>query len=401
VLPRATASDGERILLRTAEALKPPRSVVKVMAEDGMLSWDESVFRDEHVFEIDYLPETFHHRDQQLEGLQYALQPAIRGSRPLNAMVRGPPGTGKTTAIQKLFGELDAQRSVRTVHVNCQVDSTRYAVFSRIFEEIFEYEPPASGVSFKSLFKQITDHLTDEEEVLTVCLDDVNYLFYEGEASETLYSLLRAHETHAGAKIGALLVSSDLDLEVIAELDGRVQSVFRPEEVFFPAYDESAIVDILDERVRRGFRDGVLSTTVLDRVADLTAETGDLRVGIDLLRRAGLNAERRASDTVAIEDVETAYEQSKHVHLSRRVRGLSEPERVLLGVIADRDGERAGEVYESFHAETDLGYTRYSELVNKLDRVGLIDATYTTVEGRGRSRELSLSYDADAILDRL
>jgi cell division control protein 6 len=381
--------------------LKPSWSVVKVMAEDGMLSWDESLFRDEHVFEIDYLPETFHHRDRQLEGLQHALRPAVRGSRPLNAMIRGPPGTGKTTAIQKLFAELDGRRGVRTVRVNCQVDSTRYAVFSRIFEQIFEYEPPASGVSFKSLFKQITDHLTDEEEVLTVCLDDVNYLFYESEASETLYSLLRAHETHAGAKIGVLLVSSDLDLDVIADLDGRVQSVFRPEEVFFPAYDEGAIVDILGERVARGFRDGVLSPTVLDRVAELTAETGDLRVGIDLLRRAGLNAERRASDTVEGEDVETAYETAKHVHLSRRVRGLSDPEHTLLGTIADHDGERAGAVYEAFHDETDLGYTRYSELVNKLDSVGLVETAYTTVDGRGRSRELSLAYDADAIRDRL
>lgn len=371
------------------------------MAEDGILSWDESIFRDEHVFEIDYLPETFHHRDTQLQSLQYALRPAVRGSRPLNAMVRGPPGTGKTTAIEKLFSELDGRRSVRTVRVNCQVDSTRYAVFSRIFEAIFEYEPPASGISFKSLFEQVTDHLTDEEEVLTVCLDDVNYLFYEGEASETLYSLLRAHETHAGAKIGVLLVSSDLDLDVIAELDSRVQSVFRPEEVFFPAYDESAIVDILEERVKRGFRSGVLDATVLDRVAALTADTGDLRVGIDLLRRAGLNAEMRASDTVESEDVETAYEKSKHVHLSRRVRGLSDSERTLLGVIADHDGARAGDVYEAFHEQTDLGYTRYSELINKLDRVGLIEATYTPVEGRGRSRELSLAYDTDAILDRL
>lgn len=371
------------------------------MVEDGMLSWDESIFRDEHVFEIDYLPETFHHRDTQLENLQYALRPAVRGSRPLNAMVRGPPGTGKTTAIKKLFAELGGQHGVQTAHVNCQVDSTRYAVFSRIFETVFEYEPPASGVSFKSLFKQITDHLTDEEAVLTVCLDDVNYLFYEGEASETLYSLLRAHETHAGAKIGVLLVSSDLDLDVLTELDSRVQSVFRPEEVFFPAYDESEIVKILEERVRRGFRDGVLGSTELDRVAALTAETGDLRVGIDLLRRAGLNAERRASDTVEIEDVETAYEKSKHVHLSRRVRGLSESERALLGIIAEHDGERAGDVYEVFHDETDLGYTRYAELINKLERVGLVDATYTTVEGRGRSRELSLAYDANAILDRL
>ena len=371
------------------------------MTDDGMLSWDESVFRDEHVFEIDYLPETFLHRDTQLQSLQYALRPAVRGSRPLNSMVRGPPGTGKTTAVQKLFSELDTRRGVRTVRVNCQVDSTRYAVFSRIFEAIFEYEPPASGISFKSLFEQVTDHLTDEEEVLTVCLDDVNYLFYEDEASETLYSLLRAHETHPGAKVGVILVSSDLDLDVIAELDGRVQSVFRPEEVFFPAYGEPAIVDILDERVRRGFRDGVLGPVVIDRVAALTAETGDLRVGIDLLRRAGLNAEMRASQSVETEDVETAYEKSKHVHLSRRVRGLSDPERALLRVIAERDGERAGEVYETFREETDLGYTRYSELVNKLDQLGLVSATYTSVEGRGRSRELSLAYDADAILDRL
>jgi cell division control protein 6 len=382
--------------------LKRAGSEVKVMADDGdMLSWDESVFRDESVFEVDYLPETFHHRDDQLDGLQYALRPAVRGSRPLNAMVRGPPGTGKTTAVQKLFGELDARRGVRAVRVNCQVDSTRYAVFSRLFEAIFEYEPPASGISFKSLFEQITDHLTDEEEVLVVCLDDVNYLFYEGEASETLYSLLRAHETHAGAKVGVILVSSDLDLDVIADLDSRVQSVFRPEEVYFPAYDESEIVDILRERVERGFRTDVLGPRPLDLVAELTGETGDLRVGIDLLRRAGLNAEARGSTTVAIEDVETAYEKAKHVHLSRRLGELTEPERKLLWVIADHDGERAGTVYEAFHDETDLGYTRYSELVNKLDRLDLVDASYTDVEGRGRSRELSLAHDADVILDRL
>ena len=58
-------------------------------------------------------------------------------------------------------------------------------------------------------------------------------------------------------------------------------------------------------------------------------------------------------------------------------------------------------MYEAFHDETDLGYTRYSELVNKLDRLDLVDASYTNVEGRGRSRELSLAHDADVILDRL
>lgn len=366
-----------------------------------MLSWDETVFRDEHVFEIDYVPETFNHRETQLQSLKYALRPAVRGSRPLNTTVRGPPGTGKTTAVQKLYGELGAQSGVRTVRVNCQVDSTRYAVFSRIFEHIFEYEPPSSGISFKKLFGQITDRLVEEDEVLAVALDDVNYLFYENEASDTLYSLLRAHETHSGARIGVIIVSSDLSLDVIDELDGRVQSVFRPEEVYFPVYGVDEIVDILRGRAKRGFHDGVVGDPELDRVAELTAESGDLRVGIDLLRRAGLHAEMRASRTVTLEDVEAAYDKSKYVHLSRCLRGLSDSERALVRVIAEYDGEQAGAVYEGFHDETGLGYTRYSEIVTKLEQLGIIDTEYAEIDGRGRSRSLSLAYDTDAVLDRL
>jgi len=369
--------------------------------DDGMLSWDESVFRDEHVFEIDHVPETFRHRESQLESLKYALRPAVRGSRPLNTVVRGPPGTGKTTAVQKLFGELDGQPGVRAVRVNCQVNSTQYAVFSRLFEHIFEYEPPSSGVSFKKLFGQIADRLVEDEEVLVVALDDVNYLFYENEASDTLYSLLRAHETHAGARIGVIVVSSDLSLDAIEALDRRVQSVFRPEEVYFPVYDVDEIVDILGDRIDRGFHDGVLGAPELDRVAELTAESGDLRVGIDLLHRAGLHAEMRASRSVELEDVEAAYDKSKYVHLSRRLRGLSDSERALVRVVADHDGERAGDVYEAFREETGLGYTRYSELVNKLDQLGVLDAEYADVDGRGRSRSLSLAYDSGAVLDRL
>jgi cell division control protein 6 len=369
---------------------------------DDMLGWDESVFRDEHVLDFEYVPETFRHRDEQMETLKYALRPAVRGSRPLNVMARGPPGTGKTTAIQKLFGELQGAADVQTVRVNCQVDSTRYSVFSRLFEGIFEYEPPTSGISFKKLFGQITDRLVEEDEVLVVALDDVNYLFYENEASDTLYSLLRAHETHSGAKIGVIVVSSDLDLDVIDDLDSRVQSVFRPEDSYFPQYGEREIVDILQERIDRGFREGAIGPQELDRVAALTAESGgDLRVGIDLLRRAGLNAEMRGSTEVAVEDVEQAYETAKHVHLSRHLRGLADSERALVRVLAEHGGSQAGDVYELFHEETDLGYTRYSEIVNKLDQLGLVDAEYAEVDGRGRSRELSLAYDADAVLERL
>jgi cell division control protein 6 len=369
--------------------------------EEGMLGWDETVFRDEHVLEIDYVPEVFRHRESQLQTLQYALRPAVRGSRPLNVMVRGPPGTGKTTAVQKLFGELGGQPGVRTVRVNCQVDSTRYAVFSRVFQEIFDYEPPSSGISFKKLFGQVAERIAEDDEVLVVALDDVNYLFYEDEASDALYSLLRAHETHPGAKVGVIVVSSDLDLDVIEDLDSRVQSVFRPEEAYFSAYDREEITDILRDRIEVGFRDGAVPAPVLDKVSELTDQAGDLRVGIDLLRRAGLHSESRASKTVETEDVDAVYEEAKHIHLSRNLRALSENERALVETVADHDGEQAGDVYDTFNDTTGLGYTRYTEIVNKLDKLGLIDAEYEQLDGRGRSRSLSLTHDPEAVKERL
>ncbi|AAG20387.1 MULTISPECIES: ORC1-type DNA replication protein [Halobacterium] len=369
--------------------------------EEGLLGWGETVFRDEHVFEIDYVPEVFRHRESQLQTLQYALRPAVRGSRPLNVVARGPPGTGKTTAVQKLFGELSGQPGVQTVRVNCQVDSTRYAVFSRVFEEIFDYEPPSSGISFKKLFGQVAERIADDDEVLVVALDDVNYLFYEDEAGDTLYSLLRAHETQPGAKVGVVVVSSDLELDVIEALDGRVQSVFRPEEAYFSAYDRAEITDILRDRVEVGFREGAVAEPVLDAVGGRTDEAGDLRVGIDVLRRAGLHAESRASKTVEMEDVDAVYEDAKHVHLSRTLAALSDNERALVRTVAEQEGDRAGDVYDVFNDRTDLGYTRYTEIVNKLDELGVIDAAYEQRSGRGRSRTLRLTHDSEAVLERL
>jgi cell division control protein 6 len=58
------------------------------------------------------------------------------------------------------------------------------------------------------------------------------------------------------------------------------------------------------------------------------------------------------------------------VHLSRRLNGLSQPEVALVRAIAELDGSRAGDVFEAFEEETGLQYTRFSELVNKLDRSG-------------------------------
>ena len=185
----------------------------------------------------------------------------------------GPPGTGKTTALFKLFEEIEAHSSrVIPVHVNCQMDSTRYAVFYQIYKKIFEHAPPSSGISFKRIFEKVAQAAVDQDKVLVVALDDINYLFHEKEVDQVLYSILRAHETCPGARMGVIGVMSELALNYV--LDPRVVSVFQPEEVIFPLYTRSEIRDILGRRVQMGFYPGVMADDVLGDCGGLHGKVG-------------------------------------------------------------------------------------------------------------------------------
>lgn len=365
-----------------------------------LLSWDQTLFKNSELFELDHIPEHFDHRDTQLQSLMYCIRPALSGSRPLNCLCIGPPGTGKTTAVLKIFEEVEKHTpKIVPVLVNCQMDSTRYAVFSQVFKKLLGYAPPSSGVSFKKIFNEIAKFLVEREKVLVVALDDLNYLFYENEVNEVLYSLLRAHETHPGARIGVVAILSDTGVPHI--LDPKVESVFLPEEIKFPKYSKDEVRDILSNRAKLGFFPNVLDDKVLDKITDYTFSLGDLRVGIDLLKRAGLNAERRAGRIIEIMDVEAAYGKSRLVHLSYIMRSLKKDEKLLLRMITESREANSGELYEKFRNETQLGYTRFYEMLNKLGSVALIDADFTGKGSRGRSRVVTLRFPPEEVKARL
>lgn len=368
-----------------------------------LLQWDQTLFKDERYFELDHIPEHFSHRETQMRALEIAARPALRGARPINSLCSGPHGTGKTTAVLKVFEEIENYTdSVVPVYINCQIDGTRFAIFSEIYKKLFRYTPPDSGVSFKRVFTKITKYLIDQEKVLIVALDDVNYLFYENTVNKVLYALLRAHEVSAEVKIGVIAISSDLSVEMSKQLDPRVMSVFLPADVYFPLYTRAEVRDILGDRVRRGFYANVVPEDVLERVIDHVEEASDLRVGIDLLRKIGLRAEISARRYVTADDVEHSYEKSRLVHLTYSIQSLRAEERDLLKLIAGQEAKiKAGELYKKFNEETHLGYTRFYDIVSKLDSIRLINTDFTGKGTRGRTREIQLRYEPEDVLSVL
>jgi cell division control protein 6 len=372
----------------------------------NLLMWDETLFRDPEVFEIDHVPEQFNHRDTQIRELAFQVKPGMRGARPLNTICRGLPGTGKTTTVKMLFAEIEeATKKLVPVYINCQIDNTRFAIFSQIYRRVTGHPPPPSGTSFKQVFDAIAKVLQREEQVLLVALDDANYLLYENEINQVLYPLLRSHEAYPGVRTGVVAIVSDMSVTLQNEVDARVASVFRPTEIYFPPYSEEEVHGILEERVLQGLYPNVLRPDMLDLVVEQTMKSGDLRVGIDLLKRAALNAEREARRSVEREDVCKAYEVSRYLHLAFSLRALKAEEREVLARIADMSASddkemNAGDVYRFIKEEMGgVSYTKFYEIIQKFDSMRLLNLHYR--QGRGRTRLISLRYDPGRVLEHL
>ncbi|MBQ3718558.1 MAG: ORC1-type DNA replication protein [Methanomicrobium sp.] len=369
-----------------------------------LLMWDETLFRDIEVFEIDYMPEQFDFRDNQIRELAINVKPGLAGARPLNTICKGLPGTGKTTTVKMLFADIEEKtKKIIPVYINCQIDNTKFAIFSQIYKKLTKRPPPASGTSFKNLFDQVCKILSDKDAVLLVCLDDANYLLYEKEISNVLYTLLRSHEANEGVRIGVITIISDMTVDLMQEVDNRVASVFRPSEIYFAPYSESEISEILNQRVMQGLYPGVLSSDIFELIVEQTMKSGDLRVGIDLLKRSALNAEKDARKEIVKDDVCRAYLISKYLHLSSSVKTLSDEEKGLLKAIAlmsQKEKEmNAGAVFDELKDSLKIGYTRYSEILKKFDSMRLINLNYK--EGKGRTRLITLRYDPSRIIEIL
>ncbi|HWQ65921.1 MAG TPA: ORC1-type DNA replication protein [Methanospirillum sp.] len=371
------------------------------MPKKSMLMWEETLFRDPDVFEIDYIPDQFNYRENQMRELAFLLRPGIRGGRPLNSVIKGPPGTGKTTSVKKIFSDIgEVESKMIPIHINCQIENTRFSILSEIYKTLAGHNPSAAGNSFKRVYESIAQTMIQQDRVVIVALDDANYLLYENELNKILYLLLRSHETYPGTRIGVVVIISDMEVDLSREMDIRVTSVFSGTEIYFPPYSESEVYQILRERVLQGLYPGVLSDEMLRLIATHTMSSGDLRVGIDMLKRATLNAEMAAEREISREHIREAYKVSRYVHLQYSIKSLSKEEKEVLKTItiASQSDEAltSGEVYQKIKDTTKMGYTTFYTIIQKLDGLRLLNLQYK--DGRGRTRMINVRYEPEKIL---
>lgn len=365
---------------------------------EDILMGEETLFKDITVFNPDYIPENFLHRELQMEALALCLRPALKGGKPVNSVVIGSPATGKTTAIHKIFEMVEEKsQKVATAYVNCQLYNTRFNIFAQIYKQLFGFLPAGTGVPFSRIYGEIMKKLSNEKKALVVALDDVNHLFYHKNANQILYDILRAYEVFPGVRTGVFAIISDIEFRFM--LDKNVSSVFIPQEVMFETYTWQEMRDILNDRVKSGFYPSVLSDEILDEIVDVTSSTGDLRVGIDLLRTSGNFAEADASRTIDKKHLEKALHDMGSQSIQNTLSNLSADEMELLRVLVQLgdDNPTAGDLYNTLNEFRSLSYASFDRILKKLEFMRIIDTKFTGKGKRGNARLILLRFDSEEL----
>jgi len=382
--------------------------MIKAQSLDGLfekLLDGKSIFKNKEVLRPSYTPDLLLHRNEQINSLATILVSALRGETPSNVLIYGKTGTGKTAVTRYVGKELervseDKSLFCSVVYINCEVIDTQYRLLANLARH-FEEEVPMTGWPTDQVFMKFKEAIDARDQVIIIILDEIDKLIKKGD--DVLYNLSRINTDLRKAKVSMIGVSNDLKFTEF--LDPRVKSSLGEEELIFPPYDAEQISDILKQRAKMAYNDGVLGEMVIPLCAAFAAqEHGDARRALDLLRVSGEIAERENQPHVLEEHVRRAQEKIEIDRVVEVVRTLpTQSKLVLYSIILlrsrGREGKNVttGEMYNVYrqlchHIDVDiLTQRRVTDLMSELDMLGIVNAVVVSKGRYGRTKEISLS----------
>ncbi len=345
----------------------------------NFLTWEQTLFKDRDIFDSGYVPEQFLYREAQMKSIGYAIAPGIEGKQPQNIVCVGPPGTGKTTSFKKIIDQAEqiSPSNLILAYINCRYTQTHYSVLAEIYKKMTGIEPPTSGITLKKLYEKIAQTLVAKNKSMFLILDDADFLISRKIFHDIVNNFLRLHEGYP-LSIGLSTVHSTQ----YPLLDDGLTSVFIPSVIKFPSYSWDEIFDILNRRVKIGLYPNVIKNEIIEKITDYAVSKGDIRFGIDLLKRSVISAEKRSSTFAELTDVDNALIEASNERMKRYLNAITDSEMALLNLASDMGTSQAGDLFCAFSKRTRKGYTTFHKSLNKLADAKLIDSH---IENRGKN----------------
>jgi len=348
---------------------------------------ESRIFKDEQVLNPEYLPELLPHREHKIERIANNLSPASKGRNPHNMFIFGIPGIGKTASIKYVFRQLEEYSDrVKTVYINTWDYNTSHSILTKLVLD-FGFFIPRRGLSKDEIIERLVEALKKTKKSLIVCFDEVDQLIKKDE--KALYDILRLNQ-YVDNPIGLTVISNYRD--VFVNVEPRIKSSLGVEEIEFKPYTLQEMKDILMERCKHAFRFGVLGEGVMLLCANHAVNKGgDVRVGLECLRKAARICEEENSDKLKVNHVKQILKQTGPVKLKIMRKKLEGVEKNIVELLSNEKEITSTELHKKY-------VTRFGKIsqftmtkhVKHLEDIGMVRTKESRRGTRGRKHFISL-----------
>ncbi len=300
------------------------------------------IFRDERKLMFDYIPKVLPHRKEEMLKIggyfkEFILNP---GSLSVKVILVGGIGTGKTVVAKSFgkkieeFSRTKSKNEIRYAHVNCHAHRTLFSIMQKISAEL-RLSVPRRGFSREELISLLWNYLESSDKYLIATIDEADFLA-RTSGFEAIYELTRLSEIVNKEKIRISLIFIFRDLSSLLTLEKSAQSTLSHNIIRFEPYTSNQIIDILWARVRdeRAIYEEAINDEVIELIGELVGfdkgGTGDARLAIEILHRAGKYAEFEDREVIIPEDIRKAYNDVIPSFPKEEIKALKLNEKILL-----------------------------------------------------------------------
>jgi cell division control protein 6 len=402
----------ERRTVRDRMADRIQHMLQHAVIKDRRFLDDEQLIRAE---QLALLEEVFNAsvRDTEIEELSSHFAGILRGDHPCHLAIWGKTGTGKTLTLSyflNLLTELATAKGIQVRHEHLDL-STPQPCFRALNSLACLFKASKrhrKGISLEELMVNIEETLADLAGYLIIFVDEVDNV--RRDRDTFLKFLVRRLPQKIPAKLILVFVSNRLNWP--DQLDPRVKSFLKLNELVFKPYDAVDLKHILDIRVEKALHSNTVEPGVIEQIAALAShDHGDARKAVALLAKSAYLAEKAGTRiTPAV-----VSEATDELHCDRYVALLRtapvQLKAAMAGTIeaSQRGKGRAvgtGEAYDAYRRFCDravlqpLSGRAFGDLLAELDVHSFIRSRVVSHGRRGRTREITLDVP-DEMIDRI
>ncbi|MGM5483205.1 MAG: Cdc6/Cdc18 family protein [Nanobdellota archaeon] len=325
-----------------------------------MLKDDETLFQNELALDFSYQPKVIKHRENEQKEIAYAIRPLFQKRNGRNIFIHGKPGIGKTVAVKHVLDVIengdeeiveDDYEDIYTVYINCWQKNTSYKIIVEICEQI----------GYKFTQNKKTDELM---KIMSKILNRYSAIFVFDEVDKLEeYDFLYTLVEQIYRKSIIMITNYK---EWVLSLDERIKSRLAADLLEFKPYNSQETRDILEQRKKIAFYDGVLEEELFSQIVQKAVEYEDIRTGLHIMKDAGAIAEMYSSRKISQEHVQRAISKLGEMSV-KNPKKLTDEEQFILKIVKENNYKKIGDLFKIYKDEKGTAsYKTFQRKIKKL-----------------------------------